>query len=245
MAEVHLEIIDSTAIVTVDSPDSRNALTPSMGDALVDICDEIDGNLSLGATIIRGANGTFCSGGDRRDWDPFADQSEDSVYKKSGRMYAAFLRVGSLATPTIAAVRGAAVGGGMNLMMATDLRVVAEDARIFGGFQRIGMHPGGGFFTLAGRLAGRETAAATGLFDCGMDGRRAVEVGLAWVAVADHLVDDTALELATTAATDPALARESVRSFRQELGPPGVPWAVALEFERATQMWAQRRRKQR
>ena len=55
--------------------------------------------------------------------------------------------VGALRAPTIAAVHGAAVGAGLNLVLATDLRVVAHDARLLGGFQRIGLHPGGGNIT--------------------------------------------------------------------------------------------------
>jgi len=50
--------------------------------------------------------------------------------------------------PVIAAVRGAAVGAGYNLMLAADLRIVAEDARLISGFLRIGLHPGGGHFAL-------------------------------------------------------------------------------------------------
>src|SRR5919107_1147213 len=64
----------------------------------------------------------------------------------------------------LAAVCGAAVGAGINLMLATDLRVVAQNARILAGFLRIGLHPGGGFFTIAGRTGGREATAAIGLF---------------------------------------------------------------------------------
>ncbi|MQA13042.1 MAG: enoyl-CoA hydratase/isomerase family protein [Pseudonocardiaceae bacterium] len=242
MPDVHLERDDQVALITVDSPEVRNGLTPEMSDALVAICDEVDDDPSVGAAVVRGAGGTFCSGADRREWDPSADQSEDTAYQRMGRVYKSFYRVGHLAVPTVAAVRGAAVGAGMNLMMATDLRVVADNARIIAGFLRIGLHPGGGFFTLAGRLMGREATAALGLFGNEVDGRRAAELGLAWESVADGEVEGRAVDLARVAAKDPALSRQAVRSFREELGPPGVPWSVALEFERATQMWSQRRR---
>jgi enoyl-CoA hydratase len=142
----------------------------------------------------------------------------------------------------VAAVRGAAVGAGINLMLAADLRVVATDARILAGFLRIGLHPGGGFFTIAGRTAGREATAALGLFSEEIDGTRAAEIGLAWRAVDDEQVEQVAHDLAAAPAKDPLLAREAVRSFRTELGPPAIGWEAAVEFERATQMWSQRRR---
>jgi enoyl-CoA hydratase len=222
--------------------EKSDGLTPQMGHELAAACDEIDADATVGAAVVRGGGGTFCSGADRRTWVPEVDQAEDTQFRNTGAVYGAFVRVGRLAVPTIAAVRGAAVGAGINLMLATDLRVVAEDARLLAGFLRIGLHPGGGFFTIAGRSAGREATAAMGLFSQEIDGRRAAEIGLAWSAVPDADVEDTAHRLAAEPAKDPALAREAVRSFRTELGPPGIGWEAAVEFERATQMWSQRRR---
>jgi enoyl-CoA hydratase len=242
MGDIEFTREGAVAVLTVNSPEVKNALTPEMGQQLVAYCDEIDADASIGAAVIRGAGGTFCSGADRRRWTVGADQAEDSTYRETGLIYASFMRVGTLAVPTIAAVQGAAVGAGTNLLLATDLRIVAHDARIMAGFLRIGVHPGGGFFTIAHRAAGREATAAMGLFSEEVTGDRAVETGLAWQAVDADQVDARALELAARPARDPALAREAVRSFRTETGNPGIDWATALQFERATQMWSQRRR---
>lgn len=242
MGTVQLERTGGVALITVDSPDVKNGLTPEMGDQLVAACEEVDADPAIGAAVVRGAEGTFCSGADRRRWNPQGDQAEDTMYKESGKIYAAFRRVGALAVPSIAAVRGAAVGAGFNLMAATDLRVVSDDARILAGFLRIGLHPGGGFFTIAGRSAGREATAALGLFSEEIDGVRAKEIGFAWDSLPDGDVEKRAMELAERAAADPELAREATRSFRTELDSPGVGWDAALHFERATQMWSQRRR---
>jgi enoyl-CoA hydratase len=242
VGQIHLERQGGVAILTVDSVEVKNGLTPEMGRQLAALCDEIDADETIGAAVVRGAGGTFCSGADRRRWQPGRDQAEDTAYRETGAVYGAFMRVGKLQVPTIAAVRGAAVGAGINLMLATDLRIVATDARILSGFLRIGLHPGGGFFTIAGRTAGREATSAMGLFSEEIDGVRAQEIGMAWRAVPDEQVEDFALELAARPAKDPALAREAVRSFRTEMGPPGIGWEAALHFERATQMWSQRRR---
>ena len=239
---IGLDRQDGVALITIDSPAVKNALTPEMGLELSAICDEVDGDSSIGAAIITGAGGTFCSGADRRRWQVGADQAEDRTYKELGSVYAAFVRVGALRVPTIAAVRGAAVGAGMNLMLATDLRLVAKDAVLMAGFLRIGLHPGGGFFTIASRTAGREATSAMGLFSEEIDGREAERLGLAWRALDDAEVEPHAMELARRPAKDPELAREAVRSFRTETGPPGIGWDAAVHFERATQMWSQRRR---
>ena len=231
----------AVAVITVSSPEVRNGLSPEMGGQLVAACDAVDADPAVGAVVVRGAGGTFCSGADTRRWDGMGDPASDEAYDVISAVYDAFVRVGTLGVPTIAAVRGAAVGAGLNLMLATDLQVVAEDARLIAGFVRIGIHPGGGFFTLAGRMGGRRAAAALGLFGEEVSGRRAVELGLAWEAVPDDHVEDRALELATRAAGDPLLARRAVASFRTELGPPAVSWPAALAMERGVQMWSQRR----
>lgn len=242
MGQVTLERRDGVAVLTVDSVEVKNGLTPEMGQQLAGLCDEVDADPDIGAAIVRGAGGTFCSGADRRRWQPGSDQAEDATYKEAGAVYGAFMRVGALQVPTIAAVRGAAVGAGINLMFATDLRIVATNAKILAGFLKIGLHPGGGFFTIAGRTAGREATAALGLFSQEIDGTRAEQIGLAWRAVEDEQVEDLAFSLAALPGKDPELSRAAVRSFRTELGPPSIGWEAALHFERATQMWSQRRR---
>jgi enoyl-CoA hydratase len=223
VGQIQLERHGGVAVFTVDSPEVRNGLTPEMGLQLSELCDEVDADPAIGAAVVRGAGGTFCSGADRRRWTPGSDQAEDKTYKEL-------------------AVRGSAVGAGINLALSTDLRIVGENARLLAGFLRIGLHPGGGYFTISSRTAGREATAAMGLFSEEIDGVRAAQIGLAWRAVPDDQVEDLALELAGRAAKDPELAREAARSFRTESGPPGIGWEAALHFERATQMWSQRRR---
>jgi enoyl-CoA hydratase len=130
----------------------------------------------------------------------------------------------------------------VNLAFATDLRVVARDARIVSGFLQIGLHPGGGHGVLLGRTGSREGAAGMAMFGQEIDGARAAELGMAWTAVEDSEVESTAMALAERPAADPALARRVAKSLRAELGPPGLPWDVALDMERASQMWSMRRK---
>lgn len=242
-SQIDLELRDGVALITLRAPERRNALTPDMAADLVALCDQLDADPTVGAAVVTGADGHFCAGAHRRVLATAGeDPADPESYADNGSVYGAFQRVGRLAMPTIAAVQGAAVGAGVNLMMATDLRVVGESARIIAGFLRIGIHPGGGHFVLMNRTAGRETTAAMTLFSEEVSGAKAAELGLAWDCVADDEVVPRALELATRAAKDPELARSAVASFRAEVGPPGVSWEVASQAERATQMWSLRRR---
>lgn len=240
---IDVEVADGIATITIDSPKTRNALNPASSRRLVEVCDQVDADPAVGAAIVRGGGGTFCSGAER---EVLARAGEDPAdperFAELGSIYDAFVRVGNLAVPTIAAVQGAAVGAGVNLLLATDLRIVANDTRIIAGFTRIGLHPGGGHFALLGRVVSREAAAAIGLFGAEVSGTRAAELGLAWASVDAAEVDARARELAAAAARDPELSRRVLRSMRQELDPPGVSWPAALELERGSQMWSLRRR---
>jgi len=242
MSEIRYEVSDGVAVVTLDAPARRNALTLAMTAELVAALDEADADERVGAVVI-GGGASFCAGADRAVLGAAGeDPAADGNFRAIELVYQAFLRVGEVKTPTIAAIRGAAVGAGMNLALAPDLRIVARDARLISGFLRIGLHPGGGHFALLDRAAGRENAAAMGLFDAQLTGTRAAEIGLAWAAVEDAAVDATAFELAARAAADPALARRMAASFRRETGNPGVSWDIGVEVERSPQMWSMRRK---
>jgi enoyl-CoA hydratase len=242
--EITLERDGGVAVLTLNAPARRNALTVDMADALVEACQAVDADPAVGAVVVRGEGGSFGAGGDR---DTLAAAGDDpaapEIYTGMGRIYRSFARVGELEPPTVAAVQGGAVGAGLNLLLATDLRVVARDASIASGFLPIGLHPGGGHGALLGRAGSREAAAGLALFGQRIGGELAVALGLAWEAVDPADVDARARELAAVPAADPELARRTARSLRTVLGPPALPWAAALELERGAQMWSMRRKR--
>jgi enoyl-CoA hydratase len=243
-AEISIERRDGgVAILSLNAPERRNALTVAMAEELVEACEELDADRDVGAVVVRGEGGFFCAGGDRATLEAAGrDPADPKVYAGLGAVYRSFARVGELEAPTVAAVRGGAVGAGLNLMLATDVRIVARDAKIISGFIPIGLHPGGGHSALLGRTGSREAASAMALFGERIDGDLAADVGLAWAAVDDADVEATAVDLAGRAGADPELARRTAASLRTVLGPPPLPWPAALELERASQMWSMRRK---
>jgi enoyl-CoA hydratase len=228
-------------VVSLEAHHRRNALSVAMAEDLIAAVERADADDSVGALVLTGGP-TFCAGADRDVMRANGeDPSLDGNYRAIETIYASFGRVGAARVPTVAAVRGAAIGGGLNLAMATDLRIVGHAARIISGFSSLGLHPGGGHFVLLHSLAGREATAALGLFGETVDGRRAVELGLAWKSVEDHEVEAVALSFALRAAKDPELTRRVVASMRQETAAPGLPWDIGRDVERAPQMWSFRR----
>lgn len=243
MSSIDLERQDSVAVITVSNASVKNALTIDMARDLTQICMQIAEDQSFGCAVVRGAGGTFCSGADTRSWaDTYGDALSDRAYEETDVMYGSFVQFGSLPVPTIAAVRGAAVGAGLNLAMAADLRVVSQSARLLSGFMKAGIHPGGGHFTMVRRLGGRETAGALGLFGQELSGQRAYDIGFAGVCVPDSEVEQRALDIARTVAIDPLLARRVKRTFDIETGSQPLSWPAALEAERGVQLWTQHRR---
>jgi enoyl-CoA hydratase len=236
--EIDVELREHVALLTLNAPERRNALSVSMSDELVTACDWLDANEDVGAVVIRGAGGVFCAGTDHR---LLADAAQDPVesgrFEAIRRIYRSFYRLTQLRAPTVAAVRGAADGANMNLALAADVRIVAEDTRISSGFVQIALLPGGGHFGLLARLLGAEAAAALGVFGDAIDGRRAREIGIAWEAVPDLEVEERAMRLARIAAKDPVLARAAVATMRDATR-TALPRSVGFRAERAAQTWS-------
>src|SRR3954454_23614446 len=232
--EIRVERDGGVATITLAAPERRNALTIAMAAELVAACEEVDADPSVGAVVVAAEGKTFCAGGDRATLAAAGeDPSHPERYRALTGIYRAFTRVGELEAPTVAAVAGHAVGAGLNLMMAPDLRVVAEDAVITSGFIPIGLHPGGGHTALLTRTGAREAASALALFGERLDGRRAAELGLAWRAVPAGELLDPAYDLARVAAPAAELARRTPRSVRLVAAPPELPWPEPLEAERS------------
>lgn len=242
MNEVRYAVDDNIATITLDAPERRNALSVEMSRELIDAARTAEADITVGAVVVTGGK-HFCAGAVREVLaDVGRDPVEDEAYRNLETVYAAFTTIGTMGLPTIAAVRGAAVGAGMNLALATDLRIVSTTARLLPGFAQIGIHPGGGHLSLLHRVAGRETAAAMGLFGEEVRGERAVDLGIAWAAHEDEAVEQAARDVAARVAADPELSRRLVQSFRRETAPGGMPWDVAVELERSPQMWSLRRK---
>ena len=128
MSEVVLTEVDGpVAVVTIDRPEARNAVNEAVASGMAAALDDLDARADIRVIVLTGAGGTFCSGADRGHLaDVGHDPAEDRRYAALSGIYRAFTRVGQLEMPVIAAVCGAAVGAGINLMLAADLRIVAD-----------------------------------------------------------------------------------------------------------------------
>ena len=181
------DVRDRVALITVNDPDRRNAVTDAMSAQLHDAVRAAEDDAGVHAVVVTGAGKAFCAG---------ADLSALGAAAREGleRIYAGFMAVGRCTLPTIAAVNGAAVGAGMNLALAADVRIAGPHANFDPRFQKLGIHPGGGATWMLQRAVGPEVARAALLFGMSFDAEAAVRHGMA-LRVADDPVA-AALELA-------------------------------------------------
>ena len=221
---------DGVAVVTVNDPERRNAITPPMIDELVAAFDRLEGDPSVGAVVITGTPPAFCAGADLS-----ALGASPSAAGLRG-IYEAFLRVGRSPIPTIAAVNGAAVGAGINLALCCDLRLAARRARVDTRFLQLGLHPGGGHTWMMRRAIGPEATAAMVLFGEVLDGAAAEKAGLVWRCVDDDELLATAVRMAGRAAAVPPLARRVKRTIATVADVSTHPEAVDVELE--AQVWS-------
>ncbi|MFF2113242.1 enoyl-CoA hydratase-related protein [Rhodococcus koreensis] len=234
---VRFDVRSNVAWITLDGVDTRNSLDRNSAQALVDACDAVDVDPSVGAVVITGAGSAFCSGADRAALGNLASAQPHEAYEALDSLYRAFRRFGEVTVPSIAAINGAAVGAGLNLALSADVRLAAEDALLVPGFAENGIHPGGGHFHLLERAAGRQAAAALGVFGHRLTGASAADTGLVWDAVPVADLEEAAQRLAEPVARDPELARALANSLRLTTTPP-CAWQAAIEVERARQMWS-------
>jgi enoyl-CoA hydratase len=223
---------DRVAVLTLDDPDRRNALSAEMVDQIVETVAACEADDEVGAIVVTGAPPAFCSGADVSALQGMSGRDAGDVRS----IYDGFLAVRASSLPSVAAVNGPAVGAGFNLALCCDVRIAATSARFDARFARIGLHPGGGHVWMLERAVGPQAAAAMTLFGERVEGPRAAELGLAWRCVDDDaLLDDAVAFAAQAAELSPGLAA-AVKSTLRE-----APWHT--DFEAAVQVELTRQRK--
>ncbi|WP_051581271.1 enoyl-CoA hydratase [Pseudonocardia acaciae] len=223
--EIRTERRDGVAVITVSDPARRNAMAIDLAEDLVAAVKDAEADEAIGAVVVTGEPPGFCAGADLSQLGAAGGSREDGLR----RIYQGFLAVAECTLPTIAAVNGAAVGAGMNLALACDVRLAGPKARFDSRFLKLGLHPGGGYTWMAQRILGPQGAAAVTLFGEVLDAQEAERTGLVWRAVDDPVT--AAVELAARAAAAPReLAVTTKRTMRVTDTLPAQSAAVDVEI---------------
>lgn len=217
---------DGVALVTIDRPEARNALSFALLAELADALEELDRDGRTRVAILTGAGDrAFAAGADIVE---LADQTPERL--RSERHFDTWDRLWAIGIPLIAAVRGYALGGGCELAMTCDLIVAGDDAQFGQPEIRIGVMPGAGGTQRLTRAIGVARAMELVLTGRTMPAAEALATGLVTTVVPAADVLDAAVDLADQIAAMPPLAVRAAK--RSVLAAAELPLSAGLRAER-------------
>jgi enoyl-CoA hydratase/carnithine racemase len=214
--------------ITLNRPEAMNAITIELAQSLERALQELAETCDV--LVIRGAGGNFCVGGDFTALEALRARGQAALRELFVSFHRACAVIAELPVPVIAAVEGYATAGGFELMQASDIVVVREDAKIADIHSNFGQVPGGGSSQRLPRLVGRQRALSLILTGDRLSGRDAVEWGLAYRAFAPDAFEAGVRELAEQLTGKSRVALE--RSKRLVIDGLGLelPEGIALEL---------------
>lgn len=235
MPEVTLTTLaPHVALLTLNQPDNRNALTDNMRSALNDALTTIESDQEIRVAIMTGEGPAFCSGGDLQSMKKLHATTLPESARRSrylNRSASLVQRVFSLAKPLIAAVNGAAVGAGMSLALLADIRIASTDARFGQVFVKRGLMPDFGGLFLLPELIG--IGLANELFLTGrlIDSHEALDLKLVNRVVPNEILIDESLKLAQEIARNAPLAVQATKIALNTLRQSSLTMALYQEAQ--------------
>ena len=223
-------IRDRVAVITLNRPDARNSLSDTLTPALRTMIRTCGENPEVGALLVTGAGKAFCAGGNvkgmgaNRDPKKLEMSYEDKVADLQERQRLLTGALASVRKPTIAALPGPAVGAGLAIAMACDIRIAAQSAFISTGYLRVALSGDYGMAWLLTRLVGTSRARELMFTSEKVDATRCEQIGLVNRVVPDEALHDEAFALAKSMAEGPTLALRYMKDNLDE----------ALQFDFAT-----------
>ncbi|HEX2895616.1 MAG TPA: enoyl-CoA hydratase-related protein [Marmoricola sp.] len=203
------------ARLVLDNPGQRNAMSADMTRSWGLAIDALAGDPDLRVVVVTGEGSAFCSGGDPRWIAGEPDASVDQLRTRMIAFYRAWLAIRRLEVPTIAAVNGPAVGAGLCLALACDLRYAATGAVLSAPFVRLGMNPGMASTYLLPNVVGDAMARELLITGRRVDAEDARAMGLVSRVFADETFADEVQQIAEgIASTAPIASRYTTVALR-------------------------------
>lgn len=229
--EGHLRVerpYDGVALLVLDNPDQRNAMSDAMTASWVAAVDSLAADRSVRAVVVTGEGSAFCSGGDLSWLASEPDAGVDRLRERMLPFYCSWLAIRRLEVPTIAAINGPAIGAGLCVALACDLRYAAEGARMGAPFVKLGLHPGMAGTYLLPDVVGEAVARDLLLTGRLVEADEAARIGLVSRTFPTQTFRDDVLEVARgIAGTAPVASRLTTLALRQRHA--GVDQALQWE----------------
>lgn len=211
MSGLIVETVGHVRVLKLDRPERKNALTPSLGWAIVRALAEAQADDETRVVALTGSGDAFCSGldlGGGEEIRPETGLSEQQLALDEKSWVGRFLLAARFDTdkPVVAGVNGAAVGAGLSLALAADIRMAADTARLHPGYLRAGTSPDGGLTWSLPGLIGHEAAMRFLLESRFFDAAEALRLGLVSEVVPADRLENRLMEFCEAVAAHPPLA---------------------------------------
>jgi enoyl-CoA hydratase/carnithine racemase len=231
--ELRCELLGRAARVTLDRPEARNALTPELKEALLDLLPRLEADPEVGCVLLTGAGGAFCAGGDTRRMSREGRlPSPAERLRALQREHRIPLLLHRLEKPTLAALPGPAAGAGLSLALACDLRIAAQSAFVTTAYVRLGLSGdyGGSWFLT--RLVGPARARELYFTGARLAAAECERLGLVNRVVPDAELAAQALAWAQELADGPPLALRLMKDNLNRALAHDLEACLELEAER-------------
>jgi enoyl-CoA hydratase/carnithine racemase len=206
---------DGVVILTLSLPQRRNAMTAELTSAWSSTIADLRDDRSVRAVVVTGEGTAFCAGGDLSWIGESPDLTVDSIRDRMLPFYRTWLSIRDLEAPSIAAVNGHAIGAGLCLALACDLRYAARGAKLSAPFTQLGMHAGMAATWLLPEAVGVTRARELLLTGRALDADEAERIGLVnGVYDADALLDETLKVASRIAGAAPIATRLTKAGLR-------------------------------
>ena len=249
---IKTETKDGVLVLTMEDPPTRNALGTEMALEVMDALDRFEENPEQRVLLLTGAEPSFCSGANVRGFNQRIQEEETGADDGQGppallwaRMEARFsgkhrkaefsgqvsrvpLRIHQLQKPSVAAVNGHAMGVGMGLALACDIRYAAEKAVFSEAFSRMGLIPGDGSSWQLPRLIGLSNTLLLQYTGDRVDGNEAYRMGLVSKVLPEDTLVDEALDLARRLARGPTVSLSLIKYLALQ--------SLSLNFEESLEL---------
>jgi enoyl-CoA hydratase/carnithine racemase len=223
---VRVEVADAIATIRLDRP-KMNAINEQVQEEIADAAAQVTADAAVRAVILYGGERVFAAGADIKE---MAGQGYPQMAERSARLQAALTAIAEIPKPVVAAVTGYALGGGLELALCADFRVLGESAKVGQPEILLGVIPGAGGTQRLPRLIGPSRAKDLIFTGRHMPAGEALAIGLADKVVPDAEVYQAARELVAKYTAGPALA---LRAAKQAVDKGlEVDLATGLEIER-------------
>jgi enoyl-CoA hydratase/carnithine racemase len=207
-AELGVSIDNHVAVVEIRRP-PHNFFDIPMIAGIAEAFESLDVDPDCRAIVLCSQGTAFCAGANFSNRDATPEQRSPRAVNP---IYNEAIRLFSCSKPVVAAVHGAAIGGGLGLALVADFRVTCAEARYSANFNRLGFHPGFGLSVTLPRLVGPQRAAMLLYTGRRVGGEEAVQIGLADVLVPQDEVRARAMAIAREIAVSAPLAVQSTRA---------------------------------